>query len=281
MVEELKGMQMKRIVGAASTLAAAVAAAASANAADIAAPAAYDWSGFYAGVNAGAAMDSSSLSYWYDREDFVTDETTKLPGLSGEMDSDQTAFTGGGILGYNHQIDRIVLGVEADFNYLGLTYDASSPKSFDIVTPGQAPDINAINTDDLSYEMNWFGTLRGRLGYAFDNMMIYGTGGLAYGNVSVDHSVEGCFQIDVPSPPPPECATLDGNESEMQWGWTLGGGLEYGLDRWSLGLEYLYVDLGSGDWETERRHYDGYDVSPKGEAQLSFSVIRATAKIRF
>lgn len=267
---------MKRIVGTASTLAVVIAAAASAHAADIAAPTAYDWSGFYAGVNAGVAMDSSSLSYWYDREDDITGETRKIPGLSGEMDSNQAAFTGGGILGYNHQIDRIVIGVEADINYLGLNYDDSDTKSFVIPIPG--PDVKTSNTDDLSYEMNWFGTVRGRLGYAFDNMMIYGTGGLAYGNASVDHSVEGCAQFgDLP----PECATVDGSQSSMQAGWTLGGGLEYGLDRWSLGLEYLYVDLGSINWETDRRDYPDYDVSPKGEADLGFSVIRATAKLRF
>jgi outer membrane immunogenic protein len=88
-------------------------------------------------------------------------------------------------------------------------------------------------TDDVGY----LGTLRGRFGYtAADRLLIYGTGGLAYGNVSSNSGVLFTSGGD----------TYVGSSSAMQAGWTLGAGAEYALNKnLSVKLEYLYVDLGS------------------------------------
>lgn len=89
--------------------------------------------------------------------------------------------------------------------------------------------------------MKWFGTLRARLGLlATENLLVYGTGGLAYGNVSASTNVSetSCF---------PTCTTLTsaGVASSTRAGWTAGGGLEWAIDRnWSIKTEYLYVHLG-------------------------------------
>ena len=70
----------------------------------------------------------------------------------------------------------------------------------------------------------WFGTIRGRVGYAFNNILIYGTGGLAFGSLRVD--------------------TLGLSESHTSAGWTAGVGAEFGLaQNWTAKIEYLYVDL--------------------------------------
>ncbi len=256
---------MKKIVLAASALVSATTFAVTAHAADMT-PAGYDWSGFYAGVNAGAAWNNSDVN-----------QDVKLAGerfnqLSDKIEGDQTVFTGGGILGYNYQIDQIVLGVEADINYLGFGDDHK--RSRDFALPGHG-DMTA--SGKLSFEGDWFGTVRGRLGYAADNLLFYGTGGLAYGHMSADGKVQ---ITDIETG---DYVKWDGSTDSTNFGWTIGAGMEYGIDNWSLGLEYLFVDLGTAEWNGSAGGplADHVDSSMKGSVDYQFSVVRATAKIRF
>jgi outer membrane immunogenic protein len=251
---------MKKIALTASTMFAAIALASAAQAADMPAPAAYDWTGFYLGANAGIAWNNSSVDNSFDLDGTAADR------LRNKIDGDQTAFTAGGLLGYNYQIDQIVLGVEADFNYLGFSDD--SKRSVDIIGSNEVDNI----TGKSSFEADWFGTIRGRLGYAIDNVLIYGTGGLAYGHMSADGKVTASLAGDT-------VETWKGSTDSTNWGWTVGGGMEYGIDNWSLGLEYLYVDLGSGEWNGNSDLFDNSNF--KGDADYAFSTVRATVKYRF
>jgi outer membrane immunogenic protein len=114
-----------------------------------------------------------------------------------------SGITGGGQVGYNWQVHpNWVLGIEADLQGSG------------------ANDTFAA----YKFSNPWFGTLRGRVGYAMNNVLFYGTGGLAYGGVNVDF---GPF-----------------SEWQTHLGWTVGGGVEVGLTpNWSAKAEYLYVRL--------------------------------------
>ena len=256
---------MKKFAIVASTAFAALALATAAQAADVVAPS-YDWTGFYVGANAGVSWNNSNIDNRFDIDgDGVND-------IANKIDGSQAAFTGGGILGYNYQIDQIVLGVEADINYLGFSDD--NKRSADITPPAGAELALGIDsyTAKSSFEADWFGTIRGRLGYAIDNVLIYGTGGAAYGHMSADGKVKG-YSGDV------EVASWKGSTDSTNWGWTLGGGMEYGIDNWSLGLEYLYVDLGSGEWNGNNDVFN--DSKLKGSADFAFSTVRATAKYRF
>jgi outer membrane immunogenic protein len=138
-----------------------------------------NWSGLYAGGNAGYG--------WSANTDYL----------------DPTGAFGGAQIGYNFQRGNIVFGAEADF---------------------EGADISASNVGDKS-EMNWFGTVRGRLGYTFGKALVYATGGFAYGNIVND------------------------GVSETQTGWVAGGGLEYKLaPNWSGKVEYQYLDLSAEHW---------------------------------
>jgi outer membrane immunogenic protein len=109
---------------------------------------------------------------------------------------------GGGQVGYNWQSGSFVFGVEADIQASG------------------ANDTFAA----FKFSNPWFGTLRGRAGYAMNNVLFYGTGGLAYGGARVE---VGPF-----------------SESQSHLGWTAGAGVEVGLTpNWSAKAEYLYVRL--------------------------------------
>jgi len=260
-LSETKPMKTIKFAGA---LAAALATLSVANAADVAAPTAYHWTGFYAGVNAGVAWNNTNI----DQSQF--DDGKRIKELEDNLTSNQTVFTGGGMLGYNWQVDQIVLGVEADINYLGF----SDNKDFDRDIASPFGPIDA--TSSLSFDANWFGTIRGRLGFAHDNILFYGTGGLAYGHMETEANLNisqyGQSRMD-----------YEGSNSSTNWGWTVGGGIEYGLDRWSIGAEYLYVDLGSAEWDGD---FSGpaskyMKADAEGSVDYQFSVVRATAKLRF
>ena len=244
---------MKTFATTASTLLAAMAMTAAAQAADVSAPAGYDWTGFYVGANAGIAWNNSSV----DNDIYTTG--VRINQLENQIDGGQTAFTAGGLLGYNYQVDRIVLGAEADFNYLG--FNDSSNDSFTLGLTDY--------TTKASFDADWFGTLRGRIGYSFDNLLVYGTGGAAYGHMSANGKVVQDVSGTV--------TTWKGSTDTTNWGWTVGGGLEYGIDNWSLGVEYLYVDLGSAEWDSNL-----IDQSKlKGNVDYAFSTVRASVRYRF
>ena len=113
---------------------------------------------------------------------------------------------GGLQAGYNLQGGPVVVGIEADFQFSGAE-DRFAPWKF---------------------SNPWFGTLRGRVGYAMSNMLFYGTVGLAYGALTAENTTTGVSQ------------------SGTAAGWAAGGGMDVGLTaNWSARAEYLYVDLGS------------------------------------
>jgi outer membrane immunogenic protein len=127
-------------------------------------------------------------------------------GWSANTDNLDPAGPFGGVqVGYNFQRGNFVFGAEADF---------------------QGAHISDSNAFDKS-ELNWFGTVRGRLGYSFNRALIYGTGGFAFGNV--ENSVAALHPF---------------SNSETQTGWVAGGGVEYKVTpAWSAKAEYQYLDL--------------------------------------
>jgi outer membrane immunogenic protein len=176
-------------------------------------PTVYNWTGFYVGAQAGYG--------WGDSRQFEEPDGTDDYTIDG--------FVGGGTVGYNYQIDRIVLGVEADLSYA------------DIYGTGDTSDSWGC-ADGCYTEVEWFGTARGRLGVAFDNILPYVTGGYAIGKAGA-----GFLGTD---------GTDDGSDTID--GYTVGGGVEYGLtENISLKAEYLHVHLGDftfntdSDWESE------------------------------
>ncbi len=162
---------------------------------------AYSWTGFYAGVNAGWAWSSG-------------DGTATVGGVTQSFSGDGDGFIGGGQIGYNFQSGNIVFGLETDFQGAG----------------GSGTVTGATFTGNA--KTSYFGTIRGRIGYAFDRSLIYVTGGGLYGKSTLDG-------VDVGTGPFSSSATY--------WTWTVGGGYEAMLwDRWSAKLEYLYVGTPDG-----------------------------------
>jgi outer membrane immunogenic protein len=193
----------------------------------IAEPAPCVWCGFYVGINGGGAFTD-------DRRVVVTETFLGAPFVSGTFPGfgvfgsrNVSGGFGGAQAGYNWQRERWVFGLEADIQGADIrgTAGATLPYIF-------AP--NTITTA-VSERLDWFGTVRGRVGYAWDRFLIYGTGGLAYGQVRTAMVMTDTFAF-----------TAAAADSTTRVGYAVGGGGEYAFTpNWSAKLEYQYINLGS------------------------------------
>lgn len=231
-----------------------------ANAADLEPREAYDWTGFYAGVNAGYNFGSSGgvnfeslfgplLPAYVEARETVHPQT-----LGDELDG----FVGGAQLGYNFQSDSIVVGIETDISYLDLDEDDHRVVS---IPPFQQHDYTS------SQSIDWLGTTRLRLGYAFDRALLYLTGGLAYGDTEFSYRVV-------------HESTVSGGDSEFKVGWAVGGGLEYAIsEAIVLRGEYLYYDLGKS---SSRDFYDfSTTAGEEWNAKFRGNIVRGGVNFRF
>ena len=191
----------------------------------------YHWTGGYVGGHAGWGRGRANTSFTPlpNAIQFIDlTPTTLRPNLSG--------FNGGAQAGYNWQSGRFVVGAEADISWSRMSGTST-------VTPIIKNNGSAFpGAGFLTAHQNtkWFGTLRPRAGIAFDRVLIYGTGGLAYGQVN--YSANADFRPGTPT------AILffqyPASFSKTKTGWTAGGGIEVGINRhWSWKAEYLYYDL--------------------------------------
>jgi outer membrane immunogenic protein len=197
------------------------------------------WTGFYAGLNAGYGWaDASSINN-------PLDPTTQFflsPASDFNAAFRQSGWIAGGQIGANWQFaDRGVFGIEADLQFANVEGSGSVAR--------RPQDVAVVSTGER--ELRWFGTLRGRLGFlATPNLLLYGTGGLAYGeatsrghinNVSgVSIAFAGNTQLFCRS----QSTCYIGSSSDTQAGWTAGIGGEWKFSaNWSAKLEYLHVEL--------------------------------------
>ncbi len=159
------------------------------------APVLYNWTGLYIGINGGGGWGRSNWD--------------GLPTGTFSTSGDVI----GGTIGYNFQSGPIVWGLEGDLDWANISGSSNTPA--------------ALCVAPCTTKTSWLGTARGRIGYAFDRILPYVTGGLAVGNIN---------------------ATQTGfaGVNTTKAGWTLGGGAEFAIvGPWTAKVEYLYVGLGS------------------------------------
>lgn len=189
---------------------------------------AYNWSGFYVGLNAGwiGAADNT-IGNTEDPESLRSGFANLIPG---SVNSQPAGFLGGGQIGYNWQIERFVIGGEADF-------EGANARSRQTVGPIAFSDFFP-STTQFGRTLDWLTTIRGRIGITVaPSLLVYGTGGLAAGRTTLDNSFSAqCLR----------CRLMTGNSATTSFGWTAGAGAEWMLaPRWSIKAEYLHVDLGT------------------------------------
>jgi outer membrane immunogenic protein len=152
------------------------------------------------------------------------------------LSPDPSGVVGGVQLGYNWQVNQWLFGVEADFQGSGI--DGNTTQS-PIIQNNGTPFATSGQLS-AGERIDWFGTARGRLGWAAGPWLIYATGGLAYGHVNYSANTDfifgGCAA----------CVQYPTDFSKIKAGWTAGAGFEWAFaPKWSAKFEYLYVDLGT------------------------------------
>ena len=219
------------------------------------------WTGLYVGAQAGVAFGNSDNG-----ASFNTSNGTGGSGIFNGDDSN-SGFIGGGTIGYDYQMGNFVVGALADINYI----DASESRSY---TTGLG------NTFTTNSDINYLGTVRAKLGYAMDNVLVYGTGGLAY--AGLDNSMTS------PSNTSGEFAGYSFNQSsdDNDVGYTVGAGVDFmATQNISFGVEYLYTNLGSNDQTITGTSANGLNtVSFSNESNnndLDFHTVWAKAAYHF
>ncbi len=169
------------------------------------------WSGFYFGANGGYGWGDSH----FDSPGFIG-----FPAFTGNTFHPDGGFFGG-TFGFNLQGGPWVGGLETD---LDASWIKGTSSAFGICA-------------GCSLKNRWYGTLRLRGGYDFNGLLLYATGGLAYGGIRVN-------------------GPFGGEAEHSEAGWTAGGGLEYAFDQtWSGKVEYLYMDLGHTGFGALETHF--------------------------
>jgi outer membrane immunogenic protein len=225
----------------------------------------FTWTGFYVGVNAGYG--------WHDNDSdsvFVPAGTFGAPygGASGTIvygDDSGDGFVGGGQLGYNYQIGSFVVGLEADLQWADLGGSSGT-----VFLPAGFPPASVFEPAGVAGGIDWFGTVRARVGVAFDRALIYATGGFAYGGADDDND-------------------FLGDNDDVRTGWALGAGVEYAFtNNLTAGIEGLWVNL---DGDDRDRTYIGtvntvagreaVYVPTRDEDENDFFVARAKLNFKF
>jgi outer membrane immunogenic protein len=176
---------------------------------------AWDWTGFYLGIDVGAAWATDTVSP-------TVDDPTGPTGTFPRSNKLSTSGPlGGATIGFNYQLSSFVFGVEGDFGGLAIASSVADPGS------GTLAEIDSVNN-------GWYGDATGRLGFVWGPALLYGKGGWAYfnGQGSTTTTVAG----------------FTATQTGAFTGWTYGGGLEYRLGGpWSAKVEYLHFAFGTKD----------------------------------
>ena len=219
---------------------------------------AYRWTGFYAGISGGygfGKMHQGWTSAYYANDglyDYDMDDTRKANG--GLI---------GATVGYNYQINRLVLGAEADFSYTWMKSNAHGFET-DVWQAGDRFDQRWSNG------MTWLSTIRGRVGFTVDRFLVYATAGLAIAR-GTDRT-QGNYDNGQG-----RTAEVVSHDSKTHVGWALGAGVEAAITQQiSAKLEYLHVDLGAQIYRTDLRA-----VLTHSSGRMSADIVRAGINYRF
>jgi outer membrane immunogenic protein len=182
----------------------------------------YNWTGFYLGGEAGGA--------WATSQSTNITGATSFPAGTVQNPINYSGILGGFYGGANYQFSQFVVGIDGDYTWASLL--------------GTGTDISTVNghINEHTDHINWIGTVTGRVGYAVNNWLLFAKGGWAWagfaGN-STEYNAAGTTVVDV------------GSASSTRSGWTVGGGVEYGLaPHVTAKLEYDYVDFGTANFSS-------------------------------
>lgn len=215
----------------------------------------YTWTGFYAGAQAGAA---------FNRESGLFSSTGS--SFTGGNNDGTSGFIGGLHAGYDYQIDSFIIGAVADISYVNAKSEATYTQF------GQ--------TFGAEQDIDFLGTVRAKAGVAADRVAVYATAGLAYASVSND--LIGSTAVTAGG----QAYNVSLEEDSDNVGYAVGAGVDYLVTQnVSLGVEYLYTDLGKSEASVNYTPVgstipDG-SLTGRSDSDLDFHTVWAKASFRF
>lgn len=213
----------------------------------------YSWTGFYVGGQIGGGWSATQATLVTGDAFFPAGTQLNTVNSSGVL--------GGVYAGYNYQIDQIVVGIDGDYSWAGLS--------------GSSTTALATGTSvNVSSKVKWVATLTGRLGYAFErNWLLFAKGGAAWAGYSGESAAFGTAGANVGN----------GTNSQTRNGWTIGAGAEWGFAaHWSAKLEYDYVKFSTANFNsTETSVPAGIVTTPARSATSSLSMAKLGLAYRF
>jgi outer membrane immunogenic protein len=176
---------------------------------------AFSWTGFYVGAAGGYAWGNGEVNFFG-------------IGAPGDEEVDSDGWMIGPFVGYQYQWRNVVFGVEGDLEWTDIDGDDDDGDGFDV-----------------GVDIDWQGSLRGRLGYAFDRALIYGTGGFSLAGVDTEG---------------PGGGGDDDGDGSTEWGWNIGAGLDFAVtDRVFVRGEYRYTNLSDFDNDDDSGEVQDFD----------------------
>jgi outer membrane immunogenic protein len=205
----------------------------------------FTWTGFYAGIQAGYAWGEDETGPLFDA----------IPGFgTAGTGYDVDGFVGGGHAGFSYQIGLLVLGVEGDLEAAAVDGDRRWNNE---VLPGVSAAARS--------EINVQGSIRGRVGFALDRALVYGTAGFAFANIENTYNTSNGV------------STITETFDDTKWGWTIGTGVEYAItNNLTARVEYRYTQL-----EDYRNASTLIAVGRVAEQEPDFHTVRAGVSYRF
>jgi outer membrane immunogenic protein len=212
------------------------------------------WSGFYLGVNGGYAWGAAASQL-----SASAIENGDLAGGTATKGYWSNGGFGGGQFGYNLQRHNLVFGFETDIQGAGIRGKGAA-EAVSLTDQAVTSDAGAKSN------LDWFGTLRGRVGYAFGSTLVYATAGLAYGEVRDSLTLSVTSNNALPTQNAPGAS-----KDLTTAGYVVGGGVETSITpSWSVKAEYQFIDLGSSRLSTSKDIPWGVSATDSGSASAKF-----------
>jgi outer membrane immunogenic protein len=204
----------------------------------------YDWTGFYIGIAGGGSLGTST-------------HIDRATGLGDTIGYNVKGGLVGGTIGYNWQRGPLVVGFEGDVSWVGEYGSHIDDGLANLNNPAGPFAVQSFTKE------TWLATARGRLGYAVNNLLFYGTGG--YAAAGVEAGIKDS-----------NTNALLASATSTRNGWTAGGGLEWGFaPNWSAKFEWLYMKFESKPFITNLAE------GPRSSVPLDDNVVRAGINYRF
>lgn len=245
-----------------------------------------NWCGFYVGATAGGAWNDNDPVNVVTTNSFnagpplsnaqgMTNGPASAAATTANIGASRVGFTGGVEAGYNWQLGNAVAGFETDIQAIT---GKSSATVTQVVPRVGFPGLNYTGTVAVSSKVDYVGTVRGRLGFLVaPTLLLYGTGGLAYGGTSSSTAITGA---ETPAVQTNDIAGT-GATSGARVGWTGGAGLEWlFMSHWTLKAEWLHYDLGSVTYSNGTMNGIVAASSPLFAGLVRFTDV-STSSVRF